>query len=234
MTNAPPAGSLVGRDSELAVVTDVLAKGDSGLVLIIGAPGLGKRSMLREIRKQATGRLMVPGETTTTGAAPAHPDPNAQADRPEWLTVDGDTTIGDFLNAINSDPNDDSADVSSVGTQPPTVILIYGYHPTDAFNEWFNSYLSLSDDEKKRRPTIFLAGFPSDVKHLAPLAARVIELGPLPRQPVADRLIAINADITNKLDDHEIDAYSALICTDPSLLDALSNLLRLEDTGSVR
>lgn len=55
-----PAGALVGRDSEMTLLTGLikeLARGRGGSVLIEGEPGIGKSALVRAAVAEAQGRL---------------------------------------------------------------------------------------------------------------------------------------------------------------------------------
>jgi len=63
------------------VLNGILARGTAGLVLITGAPGMGKRTILGELRKKARNRHIVPAEGV--------------------LAIDGDTTIDAFISDLS-------------------------------------------------------------------------------------------------------------------------------------
>src|SRR5262249_28730207 len=56
MHSVTPAGSLVGRDSEMALLTGLIkeaARGRGGAVLIEGEPGIGKSALVRAVTAEA-------------------------------------------------------------------------------------------------------------------------------------------------------------------------------------
>ncbi|HUC59479.1 MAG TPA: AAA family ATPase [Streptosporangiaceae bacterium] len=216
MPIVPDEESLIGRDDELAVLNGVLARGEVGLVLIIGAPGMGKRSILREIRKNARNqdRPVVPAASS--------------------LTVDSDTTIDGFLTAVREaaesqpapGPDGVSEDSSRLASGHP-IVLILSYHPGKQFDEWFTEEL-ITGTSRAGVLTVFLAGYESDLRRLVPSALRVVELGPLPEEPVSSYLRQLNEHLADKLDARELADYGALIRREPGMIPALRGLLELE------
>jgi hypothetical protein len=207
MTIVPDEGPLIGRDDQLGALTGILARREVGLVLIMGAPGLGKRSILREIRKNAknyANRRVVPA----TGA----------------LTVDSDTTIDGFLATIEGTASEDSSQLGS----EPAVVLILSYHPSRKFDEWFTEEF-ITGTSRCGVLTVFLAGHASDLRRLEPAALPVIKLDDLPEAPVADFLRSLNENLVNKLEADEMAEYCALIRREPATAPALADLLELEN-----
>jgi hypothetical protein len=228
------ADHLIDRQAEVTALRDIIARRATGLILIIGGPRMGKRTMLREVRRSAINRPIIPpnppplpaGAIADSGAAPA-----AAAD--EWLTIDSAVTAASLSEAIAgavAGRGSLADDVSSVDADP-TVVLILGYHPTAHFDAWFVNELR-SSPSRFGQTAVFIAGYASDLAHLRPIASQVIELNSLPEQSVADFLASLNSDISNKLNDAELSAYGALISRDLSAARALRDLLRLEQEGS--
>src|SRR3984957_477741 len=85
--NPGNAGSIVGRDAELALIDELLAGGQPQLVLLVGPPSIGKGHLLRAVRARAerAGRVVLPAQPTDTNAP--------------WLVIDKSTAIGEFIKA---------------------------------------------------------------------------------------------------------------------------------------
>jgi len=107
------------------------------------------------------------------------------------------------------------------------VALILSYHPSQKFDAWFTGEL-LAGTSGVRTPTVFLAGYESDLRRLAPAALEVVALGPLPEEPAAEFLRTLNEKLTAKLNARELQDYLALIRRDPAAIPALQGLLELE------
>ena len=61
MPPVTPAGALVGRDSEIALLTELvkeLSVGRGGSVLIEGEPGIGKSALVRAAGRGSAGRWL--------------------------------------------------------------------------------------------------------------------------------------------------------------------------------
>jgi hypothetical protein len=111
----------------------------------------------------------------------------------------------------------------------PTVILINGYYPTEAFEAWFiNHYMG--DLRQTRSPVVVVAAYPGNVKSLAAFANQEIRLGPLPEQAIGEYLRKLNDDITVKMEESEIKVYTTALSKEPSIIGALTRLLQLEQS----
>ena len=83
-------GPIIGRDSELASLEDVLTSRNSALVLVVGGPRIGKRRLLREFRLRSASHhcRMIPVQPSSEGDPP-------------WLVVDKHTTIEGLCQTID-------------------------------------------------------------------------------------------------------------------------------------
>jgi hypothetical protein len=212
---------LVGRETELKALLDVFARGKPAFVLLIGEPRMGKDRVLREVRARIARYPYV-----------VIPEASPSDDRP-WLTIDKRTTPETFSAAIPPSRSDTGPSLEEPGSERKrhwlvdlTVILVYGYQPDKRFDAWFTQEF-LPELRTSNSPRIvLLAGYPSDVRHLERLADERVLLGPLPRAAVEADLRAFNDEITDKMDDRELQMYADGVAKDPSLLVALRTLLR--------
>src|ERR1700722_2490276 len=145
--NPGNAGSIVGRDAELALIDELLAGGQPQLVLLVGPPSIGKGHLLRAVRARAerAGRVVLPAQPTDTNAP--------------WLVIDKSTAIGEFIKAATVPAPESGFEAAGPRTPPgasggypvlapadptrrppggqPVVVLIYGYWPDEMFSQWF-------------------------------------------------------------------------------------------------
>jgi hypothetical protein len=205
-------GPIVGRDEELAALEQELAAGESGLLLLVGVPRIGKARMLRELRAMAVGRdyPVVPADT---GAS----------DRP-FLVIDRHCTIRKFEDDLPAATDGDGHDGRDGALH---VVLVYGYRPDDDFAAWFTGTFLRSLPDRRPPLLIAVAGMVSDVHSLESHARRRIVLARLPRDAVVAELCAVSARIAEPLQGAEVDRYADAVVADPALLDAFRELLPL-------
>jgi hypothetical protein len=210
---------IIGRDSELAELERVFARGRSRLVLLVGGPNTGKGRLLRELRARAAAYpcTLVPADPSDGEGAP-------------WLVVNKQSTVDDFRR-LSTVPSDTEVNRESSGRSDFDVILIYGYRPDEDFHEWFSGeFIPQLARASPPRKVIVAAGA-DDVALLEEQADRKVVLGPLPREAVLAELHAIDAAIADKLQPSELEVYADAIVSDPSLLTALRHLLPLTPAG---
>lgn len=220
MVTFRPDEPLVGRETELGTLLDVVSRGEPAFILLIGEPRMGKDRVLRELR-------------TRIASYPYFvvPEASAASGDPPWLTIDKQTTPDTFSAEITPSRPDEVPSPEATGSNSPWlvdlyVILVYGYRPDKRFDAWFTQEF-LPRLRTARPPRIVvLAGYASDVRHLEPLADKRVLLGPLARAAVEADLRALNNEITEKMDEPELQAYTDAVAKDPALLVALRTLLR--------
>jgi hypothetical protein len=112
----------------------------------------------------------------------------------------------------------------------PTVLLINGYYPTEAFAEWFiNHYLD--DLCQTRSPVVVVvAAYPDNVKSLAASAKQIIRLGALPEQAIGAYLRKLNDDLATQMEEGEIKEYAVALSKEPGMIGVLTRLLQLEQS----
>lgn len=209
---------LIGRDAELATLEGVLSSARPGLVLVVGGPRTGKARLLRELRARcgAYPCTLVPPDMRAEEAAP-------------WIVIDKQLTVDDFRRAT-ARASDDVAQ-QQMRRRNIKVILLYGYRPDEDFHEWFTREFVPGLADPDAPCVVVVAGNAGDVAALTPLAKRQVLLGPLPRDAVVAELRAIDARLTDRLQEGELDVYADAITTDPSVLGALRHLLPLTRTS---
>lgn len=210
---------IVGRDSELAELEEVLADGRSRLVLLVSGPNMGKGRLLRELRARTAAYpcTLVPADPSDDEGVP-------------YLIVNKLSTVDDFRR-LTTAPSD--AEVNREGSKRSdfNLILIYGYRPDEDFHEWFSrEFIPQLAEASPPRKVIVAAGT-DDVAQLEGLADRKVVLGPLPREAVLAELHAIDTAIADKLQPSELEVYVDAIVSDPSLFTALRHLLPLTSGG---
>jgi hypothetical protein len=236
---------ILGRDAELALLDEVLASGQPQLVVLSGAPGIGKGRLLRAVRARAerAGRMVLP----------AQPD---DANAP-WLVIDKKTTIGEFIEATTvpepeSDFGEDRprhagasgeyrvltpADLARGGRSGdrPVVVLICGYWPDEEFGRWFTAEFAGLRARSVPRRTIIIAATKADgeplLRHQG-LVDRVMDIAPVRAETMLAELRSIDERISDKLMERELDTYAGALSEEPSLLGAFRRLLPLTGRGS--
>ena len=112
----------------------------------------------------------------------------------------------------------------------PTVILINGYYPTEAFDAWFIDHY-IDDLCQTRSPVVVVvAAYPDNVKNLAASANQNIRLGPLPEQAIGEYLRKLDDDIAAKMVEGEIKEYTTVLSKEPGMIGILTRLLQLEQS----
>lgn len=209
---------MIGRDREFERLRQRIEDGRPGIALVVGNTTSGKGRLLRELRARVSREncVFVPGD-----------DDVSDEDKP-WLTVSRRTTV-DSLRAVVRDARAARARAQSgFGTadrRDLIVMLIHGYRPDDAFRRWVeSSALATVLDEQV---LVLVAATPADATSLEAMADPVVRLGPLPREDVLAELRTIDARISDKLTDQEMQAYASAMADDPSLIGALTSLLPL-------
>ena len=234
-------GLIVGRDAELAQLDEVLASKRPQLVVVTGAPGIGKGRLLREARARAerAGCLVLP-------AQPADP-------RAPWLVIDKKTSIAEFAEATTVVPEPESdfdgdrsrpwkasgayrvltPDDRSRGGPPryrPVVVLVYGYWPDEEFGRWFTTEFAGKRDRATPPRTIIIAATRTDAEPLVRrqgLVDAVMQITPVSARTMLAVLRAIDERISERLTERELDAYSRALSDGPHLLNAFRRLLPL-------
>jgi AAA ATPase domain len=238
--NPGDTGSIVGRAAELALIDEVLASGQPQLVLLVGAPGIGKGHLLRAVRARAAraGRVVLPAQPKDASAP--------------WLVIDKKTTIEEFIEATTI-PEPESGFETDRARRPPgasgeypvltsvgrtrrrpgglpVVVLVYGYWPDEMFGQWFTAKFASQRAESVPRRTIIITATSADAEPLLRhpgLVDRVVNIVPLPAETMLSELHAINDQISDTLTERELDLYAEALASEPSLLDAFRRLLPL-------
>lgn len=208
----------VGRESELEAIIGLVDAGRGALVLLTGAPRIGKGRLLRGLRNrlEVRGQLVLP-ETLFT-------------DDTCWLSIDRQSTPEAFGEQVTADPIASSVaagglDLDSSADRSPTVVLIYGYHPDDAFHAWFRDTFAPALGHTSPPQVVVLAAYAADVEELIPLASRVLDLGLLDVASVEDWLRALSSRLREPLGSEEIQDYARAAAEAPGLLEALQSVL---------
>jgi AAA ATPase domain len=215
---------VLGRDAELGLLDQLLDRGASALVLVTGGPRSGKSRLLRALRPRAHSRhwLVLPDDSASEGV----------------FTVDKATTIAELEMALcPSVPEAGSDWVETLDARQRQLVLARGYRPTEEVHEWFVAELLRPAEATGPPRIVVVAGDARDLERLEQHAAKQIELGPLPREPVVAALRSLDATLKDPLEDKELEAYAEAIRLDPSLLEPLRRVLTLTThaapTGSV-
>jgi len=108
------------------------------------------------------------------------------------------------------------------------LILIDSYQPEKKIETWFLGHYIPGMRRATSPVVIVVAGYSGDLAALAEAADRRIELGPLPIQATTEYFSSLNNHIEVRMQEKEVEAYASASAKDPSLIDALTRLLKLK------
>jgi hypothetical protein len=241
---------LIGRDAELAMLDRALARARSALLLVTGAPNIGKSTLLREIRTRAEARHyrilpentewdppqtgIVIDKTMTRERLSEEMQISLMASPLDWSSASNVRLSG--AAAPDSTPDRDPSTGSAGTTESeargdisaPTLVLIDGYRPDARLEDWFIETIVVSLRDSSPARVIVVAGYANGVARLKPYATATVELKPPTQDVVEAYLRKINETLPNPMPDTEVRHYIEALSADPSLIDALDRLLRLD------
>ena len=205
---------LVGREAEMALLRKALQDGKTALIVIGSAPGMGRSTLLQELRRCA--------EDMNWRVLPPLSKEEQAADA---FSIDRDTTECDFLESISSGrPLDSKA-------SDKTLILINNYQPSEAFERAFLQHCIPEMNLAASPLIIVAAGYPGDMASLKPCADLNIELDRLPIRATREYFNSLNQRIQARMLEEEIEEYAAAAAEDPGLMGALTRLLECDRTS---
>lgn len=245
--------SLVGRAAELTRIEERLAAAPRAVIVVTGAFGVGKTTLVRAVRESAAeaGWVLVPHDRDAVVIAPDSTVLSAVA----AISDDFETSVQrrsggqSFAKPANGEyPVDDRHDaavgslltgarlasqgsaagdeVTRPGTSRPVRILITVdvQAPAPEVRDWLaGGGPSRSLGGQVAPAVILTSDRPEDQASLAAAADLVIALGPLDRSAVLDRLERMHPGLPAP----ELAAYADAISRDPTLLDSFLRLLPL-------
>jgi hypothetical protein len=226
--------TLIGRDGELDTLQKLVDRGDGGLILVLGAAGVGKRQLMEALFQRLRPRHQLLPEAGDGQAF-------------SYITVDPGTEIGEFREQLSVDTE---GRPSGSGFSASRVLFIYGYQPSLGFAAWFRSrfvpaltqrQLSLGAPSARQAiaadrspaaeqtPTVVvLAAFESDVRDLMDAATKVITLNHLPEEVVRAYLKEVTSALPQSLTERELTDYAGLVAQDAGFLSRLERVLPLD------
>ena len=207
---------ILGRDSELGLLDQVLDAGRPALVLVTSKPQMGRTSLLEALRERAVERGY--------RVFPAHP---------AALVIDQETTEWGFAEAMGLPPAV-QPDPDAPPPSTPALFIIDGYHPGRAFGRWFCAQFLPSARTARPAQVIAIGAYTRDAALLEAEADQVIHLGPLGREAVDEHLRRLSAGLEEPLTPGELAAYGAACVSQPNLIGALGRLLQLELAGAAQ
>jgi hypothetical protein len=222
------------RAGELAHLHSVLAARRPALVVLTGAPGMGKTTLLETWAGRATAlgwevaggdacrRLAVTPSTDERGfraallAARSEPD-GARRARAR-ATVSAPPARQRALDPL----------LNELARRAPVMVALDDYYPNPQFAEWFeDGFLP----ELRSCGAAVVIGVAVRASHcLADRADRVVALERLTPADVTAALASLGDSLRPPLAPHELEAYAKDACV-PAVLDSLMRVLKLEIAG---
>lgn len=237
------------RPRELDRILAVLGRKRPAVVVLTGAPGMGKSGVLDALRSRAAAqgwaiggsygdhRLVVEPRTTqetfredVVGTLQEAAEAATTAPHGPASALAASSPLVHRARSVNADPV--VAELARRSGGNPVLITIDDFRPSPAFGSWF---------ERRFVPALLASELPIVVAMAERLggvdvrasATEVIELGPLSPDFVRQALSAISDKLDPPLSDHEFTVYGRE-ARSPVLLDSLLRALALAEARERR
>jgi hypothetical protein len=220
------------RRRELTDIVGILHERRPAVIELAGGPGMGKTSVIANVRRAAAGRgwaIARGGDEDRFAVDPRTRDVEfrrtvlasfREPDDSGVVRARRAAAVAARGPAVQSDPF-----VDELARLSPVLLLIDEYRPSPAFAQWFEaSFLGAVRDS--RMPIVVIVAAPDSEQSLGDLATDRIELAPLEPKLVRSILMGLDGKLDPPLRDDEIEVYVRGVQT-PQLLDSLMRVLAL-------
>lgn len=231
-----PDAPLFFRTQELDRILAIVGQKRPAVIVLTGAPGMGKTGLLDTLRARAAADGWAIGGTTGDHKLTVDPRTTpgrfreqlvatlSEPHQPEH-TIATTSSLVQRTRSVDADPV--VADLAERSGGGPVLITIDDFRPSPAFSSWF---------ERRFVPGLLTSGLPIAVVMAERLggadvrasATAVIELGPLPVELVKGSLAELSETLDPPLSENEFSVY-AREARSPALLDSLLRALSLAE-----
>jgi energy-coupling factor transporter ATP-binding protein EcfA2 len=221
----------LGRAAEWERLLARLKARKPALVLIAGPPGSGRTTLLDALATAGPelgysvigGRGMVAVDRTTRPSDLRRIIASELGAQPKSPPMPRG-----FLQRIAARlfrPNDEKVVLGLLKTKAPAILAIDGYAPGRGMSEWFADRLMPRIVRSGAPILVLVADRIESMAGLRDAATETIELGPVSRDAVQERLRAAGAGLDPPLSDGELAAYCDAVADDLGLLTPLEEVL---------
>lgn len=220
------------RSRELNRILEILNDRRPAVIVLTGAPGMGKTSLLDAVRTRAARRgwaIAGGGEDSRLAVDPGTRDHQfrravldsfRQPDDSRSIRARREGAVSGPIRAARVDPF-----VDELARISPVVLLIDDYRPSPTFAEWFEDDFLVAV-RACAAPLVVALAPPDTGRPLDHRATDPIELQPLETEVVRSALLELDAKLDPPLNESELEVYLHEVDT-PLLLDSLTRVLAL-------
>lgn len=226
---------LVGREHELALFKKILKDSQPLLVVVTGARGVGKSSLLHAFQSLADSSGLNTAPSATSEALRITSDTTEESFSNQVQTLlavpSGKSFIEKLpLRSTGETPTDQQPllpIVQQMRALAPFLLAVDGYEPEPQFAEWFQKRF-LSDLKRGGGPVVVaVAERPEGPPKLSPLADQIVPLGTLDQETILLHFKAIGREMSPEMKDEELKVYVQAAQNKPEMLGSLTRVLRL-------
>ena len=230
MENAEAASGQVlsiGRKQELTKLDIVLQRHRPAMVVVTGAPGIGKTTLLQVFQSHAVAHGWRTTSSSSEGMVRVIMNTTDTTFSEQVSNMLGISADQSFQRGTPTDKPSFAEELRLETVYAPILLLIDGYQPSPEFGQWFTDRFIKELKRTERPVVVVIAERPEAVTKLLPLADETIHLGQLERQAVRQHLESIGRHIVPKIEPKELKKYIEACQKSPELLDSLTRVLRL-------